>query len=149
MRNGMLGALLVLGTGAGSVLAQTAPPTSQPLTPQPQSTWTVMDGGHSSGDWSGGSDGGQPSVWASADYLLWWVRNGPLPQNFVLTGDPTTNNPGALNAGGRPLPGITGVDYGTLSGMRVSLGAWLNADGTLGVEGSGFLLPQQSHTFRA
>jgi hypothetical protein len=105
----------------------------------------------------GGYDGGghAPCFWAGADYLLWWVKDGHLLFPFVLTGDPAAlnaagmTNPGALNAGG--FPTLTGnkIDYETLSGVRATVGGMLGGDGGLGIEGSGFILPRQSKSFRA
>jgi hypothetical protein len=135
--------MLLAATGWG--FAQAPPPAPAPdLSPAWGNT------GHSFWAPAGHDDGHAPCAWVSAEYLLWWVKEGSLPPDFVLTGDPTTNNPGALNAGGRVLPGSpASVDYGALSGVRVSAGAWLDSGGTLGIEGSGFLLPQQSRTFKA
>jgi hypothetical protein len=132
--------LLLLTAGAGWGFAQAPPPDLSPA-------WG--DGG--AAFWAPGHDDGhQPCFWVSGEYLLWWVRRDHLPPDLVLTGDPTTDNPGALNAGGRPLPGSpSSVDYGALSGVRVTAGGWLDSDGRLGIEGSGFLLPQQSRTFKA
>jgi hypothetical protein len=96
----------------------------------------------------GGEDCG-PRFWVGADYLLWWFKDGPLPFPFALTGDPTTNNPGALNAGGQPILTGPGVDYGTLSGVRVTAGGWLDSSGELGFEASGFWFPHQTKAYRA
>lgn len=61
-----------------------------------------------------------PRSWISAEYLLWWVKNAPLP---------------VLNSN---------LDYGTFSGARLTAGSWLDSDCTLGMEASGFLLEQRS-----
>jgi hypothetical protein len=148
MRTRLTASFLLLLTAAGWGFAQ-APPTLTSAT-DPMPAWGPGDSHASFWAPGGHDDGHQPCAWASADYLLWWVKKGPLPTDLVLTGDPTTNNPGALNAGGRVLPGSpSSVDYGALSGARVTAGGWLDSDGRLGIEGSGFLLPQQSRTFKA
>jgi hypothetical protein len=149
MRFGLIGSSLILLASAGWAAAQ-APASLTPaprLDPVPAGS---PDDAHLS-PWagSGGGDDGKACAWGSVDYLLWWIKDDPLPPFLVLTGDPTTNNPGALNAGGRVVPGTSSVDFGALSGVRVSAGGWLDSDGTLGLEGSGFLLPQQGKTFRA
>jgi hypothetical protein len=148
MRKGLPGSLVVLLAGAGWALGQGPPPGNLVPVPDPHPAWAAEDG-HVS-PWVGpAEDGGcKTRVWASADYLMWWVKNGPLPPSFVLTGDPNTDNPGALNAGGHPFPTGTLIDYGTLDGVRVLLGGWLDSEGRLGVEGGGFVLPQQTKTFR-
>src|SRR5262249_43687676 len=68
---------------------------------------------------------------------------------MVVTGDPATNNPGALNAGGRPILTGRSVNYPTLSGVRVWAGGWLDCEDTIGIEGSGFWLPQHTKALRA
>jgi hypothetical protein len=59
-------------------------------------------------------------VWASAEPLLWWVREGPTPAPLTGAGD------GSL-------------DYGMLVGGRVAAG-FVNAAANLGVDGGGFWL---------
>ena len=82
--------------------------------------------------------------WVGQEYLLWWIKDGPLPFPVVTTGDPNDPIPGALGQPGtRPLFGGNGLDYGIFSGLRVYAGAWLIADGTIGLEGSGFLLDRR------
>jgi hypothetical protein len=92
-------------------------------------------------------------VWGGADYLLWWVKDGSLPYPFVLTGPVNgpapNNNPGALNEGGVPVLTGRSVDYGTRSGVRLTLGGWLDSEGSLGIEGSGFFLPQHAKVYQA
>jgi hypothetical protein len=57
-------------------------------------------------------------------------------------------NPGALNAGGTSLFGGP-INDDAFSGLRVTVGGWLDSSGTIGLEGSAFILPTQSRTFRA
>jgi Putative beta barrel porin-7 (BBP7) len=89
-----------------------------------------------------------PRCWASADYLLWWFKDAPLPAPLVLSGTNDSDNPGALNAGGFPILASHGVDFSALSGMRVTVGGWLGGDSKIGIEGSGFLIPQQTRAYR-
>ncbi len=85
--------------------------------------------------------GCSPRVWASADYLLWWIKDGPLPGPLVPVGTPPAGiNPAALSqlsalavGGGRTL------NYGTLNGLRFTVGGWIGGS-NIGVEGSAFLL---------
>ena len=91
-----------------------------------------------------------PRIWASTEYLIWWIKDGPLPFPLVTTGNPADPVPGALGQPGTvPLFGGNRLDYSAFSGLRVSLGAWLNCERTLGIEGSGFLLEQRSVGFAA
>ncbi len=90
-------------------------------------------------------------AWASGEYLLWWIKDGPLPVPLVTTGNPA--DPVSAGALGRPgtvtLFGGNNLDYGTVSGMRLTAGTWLNEERTLGVEASGFLLEQRTVGFGA
>src|SRR5262249_55239918 len=90
-----------------------------------------------------------PRFWASSEYLLWWVKNGPLPVPLVTTNGPGTigavNEPGSqvLFGGGSP----NGLDYGTFSGIRATVGGWIGDQGVVGIEGSGFLLERRAVLF--
>lgn len=96
-------------------------------------------------------------VWARPEYLLWWVKNPPLPVPVVTTGDPsvgfdpdpanTVNTAGAIGQPGtRVLVGGTSIDVPALSGMRLTLGGWFE-DKPFGVEGSGFVLERVTRIF--
>ena len=90
-----------------------------------------------------------PRAWFGADYLLWWVKNGPLPP-LVVTGSLADPFPGALDQPGtRVLFGGSNADYGTFSGLRLGGGVWLDDNRTFAVEGGGFLLDRRSVGFRA
>jgi len=85
--------------------------------------------------------------WVSAEYLWWRVKDDTVPP-LVTTG-PATFPVGFLgNAGTRVLLGGD-LDQGTLNGVRVRAGMWLDACKTVGLEFSGFYLcdNDQSTTF--
>jgi len=87
--------------------------------------------------------------WVETDYLLWWIRRGPLAP-LVTTGNPTDALPGAIGQPGtRVLFGGSGLDYGPFSGGRINLGGWLDSENALGLEGGGFLLEQRVIHFAA
>lgn len=102
-----------------------------------------------------------PRIWGSVDYLLWWVKDAPSNFALVTTGNPNLPGPvppGALSplppgAIGRPdtqvLFGGSNFNYGAFSGARVTLGGWLDQDGAIGLEVSGFLLEQRAINFGA
>ncbi len=94
--------------------------------------------------------------WARVEYLLWWVKDAPLPVPLVTTGDPrvgfdprmvnTVNTAGAIGQPGtRVLLGSDGINSRYYSGMRLALGAWVGDGKVFGVEGVGFAL---EHRFR-
>jgi hypothetical protein len=139
MRKGLLVSFLALLAGAGGALAQA--PAAMPA-------WSADDSRGAIWAGRGDADGSGCCGWGSVDYLLWWIKDQPLPPFFVLTGDPTTPNPGALNAGGFPVSGEPRIDYGSLSGVRATVGTWLGGDGGLGVEVGGFILPKHTKTLR-
>jgi len=83
-------------------------------------------------------------VYVGAEYLLWWAKPSPLPPALITTG-PVTDNPGSLGSCGIPLTRPS-LDQGGLSGVRVTLGVWLDREQCLAIETSGFLLPSHSRT---
>jgi len=93
--------------------------------------------------------------WVRGEYLLWWVKNTPLPVPLVTTGDPNVGFPALNTAGGigqngtQVLVGDSSRNFGAISGMRFTLGGWIDAERSVGIEGSGFLLERRSDTFAA
>lgn len=83
-----------------------------------------------------------PQWWAQADYLLWWVKDGPSPFPLLTTGPPASQG-----VPGRPgtvvLFGGSPFDYGTFSGLRFAAGYQGSADG-IGLEVGGLLLEQRA-----
>jgi len=79
------------------------------------------------------------NYWVAAEYLLWWVKGGPVPAALVSTG-PLNDLPSST------LFGPAKIDYQTFSGGRLTVGTWLDRYGAIGLEGRGFLLATQ--TFR-
>jgi hypothetical protein len=96
-------------------------------------------------------DYGQPiRVWGSVDYLMWWVKPGPLSTPLVTTGSTDDAVPGAL---GQPhtsvLFGGSNLDYGTTSGLRFAAGLWLPECSTNGIEASYFVFEMRAAHFGA
>jgi hypothetical protein len=88
--------------------------------------------------------------WASVDFLLWWVKSGPLQVPLVTSGSAGDPIPGAL---GQPntsvLYGNNNLDFGTLAGGRVSVGLWLPQLPVLGFDGGFFGFGQGVTRFSA
>jgi hypothetical protein len=87
-------------------------------------------------------------VWARVDYLLWWIRNGPLNTPLVTTGSPLDLVPGALGQSGtRVLFGDSSLNYGTVSGLRLSAG--FDLCNGLGMEAGYLALERRATGFSA
>ncbi|MBI2805696.1 MAG: BBP7 family outer membrane beta-barrel protein [Planctomycetes bacterium] len=82
--------------------------------------------------------------WVNADYLLWWVKDGPISSPIVTTTTSLTDlPPGAVGQPGtRVAFGDRPIDYGTFSGLRV--GAGFDLGGGLSLEGSYFALERRA-----
>jgi hypothetical protein len=90
-----------------------------------------------------------PALWFDMEALLWWVKNPPLPVPLLTTGPASQGS----NAGTLGAPGTQSLDphldYGTAVGVNLNLGSWLNDARTAGIEGSVFVLQQQTIRFGA
>lgn len=88
-----------------------------------------------------------PNFWIGVDGLLWWTKTQPLSIPLVTTGPAYQG----ANAGNLGMPGTTSLDgplnYGAVGGVRVFGGIWFTIDHTIGMEGSLFVLGQQSAGF--
>ncbi|MCS6850650.1 MAG: BBP7 family outer membrane beta-barrel protein [Gemmataceae bacterium] len=71
-----------------------------------------------------------PWFWVTANYLLWWIKDGPNDWPLVTTADTV-------------LVGGQGISYGPFSGIGGQAGAWLDANRCIGLEGGGFWLPER------
>jgi hypothetical protein len=85
--------------------------------------------------------------WVSADYLLWRIRQGPLPVPLVTSGSQGDKAPGAL---GQPhtvvLYGNRDIDFNNSSGLRLNAGVDFDADVLIRVEGGFFALEQRANS---
>src|SRR5688572_15167165 len=59
-----------------------------------------------------GSDEDPPGLWASFEYLNWWIRSGPVSAPLVTVGDPTDPIPGAIGQPGTRVLSGRHIDYG-------------------------------------
>ena len=88
-----------------------------------------------------------PTWWASADYLMWWIKGQPTNAPFVTTGPESDPFAGSLDRPGtRVLYGNKSIDFGVLSGLRLRAGLWLDDDATFGAEVTGMALEQGRET---
>lgn len=84
-----------------------------------------------------------PRGWVVGEYLLWWLKESPLPAPLVTSGSFAAGIPGALGeAGTRVLIGGQPMDTGANSGGRFVFGLWLDPEARFGVEGTYLFLPR-------
>jgi hypothetical protein len=87
--------------------------------------------------------GCQQEVWFTADYLLWWIHNGPLNVPLVTTGSPLDAVPGALGQDNTTvLVGNAPLNFGAFSGFR--LGGGFRLIEGLSMEGNYFGLERRA-----
>jgi hypothetical protein len=98
-------------------------------------------------------------IYSGADYLFWWAKGAPLSVPLVSTGPIATTHhglvgPPAMNAAdttilyGAPFGIAKGghniQDFPPFSGMRLTVGYWLDDAQRFAIEGSGFMLGRRS-----
>lgn len=148
--HGLFVSVVSLLSTVGGVFAQTAPTTLPPGVGMPVAP--VVVSGPDEG-WSGGlaNGAGTPRIWITPEYLLWWVKSGPVSTPLVTTSTATglpvlSSSTGAL---GDPntivLAGDKPINYGTFSGGRLTVGGFLDENGTFGVLARGFVLQQETN----
>jgi hypothetical protein len=87
-------------------------------------------------------------VWFKAEYLLWWIRSGPVNAPLVTTGSPQDAVPGALGQSGtQVLFGDRPLSFGAVSGLRFDAGFELGSG--LGIDVGYFALERRAVGFAA
>jgi hypothetical protein len=84
-------------------------------------------------------------LWCSAEFLLWWIKQGNAP---ALATSGTLDSLGALGPGTTTLFGGD-LNYGERLGGRFTIGYWLDSSQTHGIEASYFFLGGPSDNFSA
>ena len=88
-------------------------------------------------------------VWGGAEYLLWWVQGQRIPA--LVTTSPAGTAPGQAGVMGVPgtsvLFGDSRLNDAARSGVRLSLGMWLDDCHTCGIGGEFFILANQTDSF--
>jgi hypothetical protein len=140
MRWNVLTAVLVLFAGAGITSAQTVTfgtlilPEADTLNDAPTMAY---DPGETP----------PARAWFSIEYLLWWIRSGPLAAPLVTSGSPADAVPGALGQPGTVPFQNSSLHFGNTSGIRLSGG--IAVSDAVAVEASYFLLEERSTGFAA
>jgi hypothetical protein len=135
MRRGFLTALVWSVAGAALVQAEPSPVVESPAAEKPAGESPVPvfvgpDVGAAEEFWSAPpppcpecEPECHQRVWFNADFLLWWVRRGPIGPALVTTGSPADSVPGALDQPGTSVVFGNGpVSFGTFSGVRLGGG---------------------------
>jgi len=84
--------------------------------------------------------------YASADYLLWWFKDSPVPVPLLTT----TSNPASLpvatigDSNTNVLLGNESLGGGVHQGARLTLGYWIDDSRQIGLEGGYFFLADKT-----
>jgi hypothetical protein len=86
--------------------------------------------------------------WFRGEYLLWWSKAGNVPP-LVTTSPAGTPQPqaGVLGQDGTTVLFGDGLSFGSSSGARFTIGAWLTPCGLSGLEATGFFLGRRTAAF--
>jgi hypothetical protein len=88
-----------------------------------------------------------PNFWLGLEGLIWWLKDQPVSVPLVTTGPASQGG----NAGDLGMPGTTSLDgplhNGATGGFRLFMGGWFNPTHTIGMDGSLFILGQESTSF--
>jgi Putative beta barrel porin-7 (BBP7) len=85
-----------------------------------------------------------PHIWVGADYLLWWIKPGPLATPLVTVSTDNLQSGNLGQPGTAVLFGQQRLDYGAFNGLRAGIGGWIDPDCLLGLEANGLVLEQRS-----
>lgn len=92
----------------------------------------------------------KPRFWGGLEYMNMWENNGPMDIPLVTQNSDFTAL-GALGETGTHIIYGNGsgrdINYGSISGGRVTLGGWIDEDNLFGLEFSGFLLEKKYTNF--
>ncbi|HXD85922.1 MAG TPA: BBP7 family outer membrane beta-barrel protein [Urbifossiella sp.] len=84
-----------------------------------------------------------PQAYVGAEYLLFWVKNAPLPFPVATVG-PAGGNAALGAPGTQLLYGNGDINFSSMSGVRAVAGVWLTNNESFGLEGNFFILPKKT-----
>lgn len=79
-----------------------------------------------------------PRIWASADYLLWFIKAAHAPSLVQSVTGTQSSNSMFRPAQVTDLFPASSIDFNPLAGIRGTVGFWLNPSQTVGLEASYF-----------
>jgi hypothetical protein len=82
-------------------------------------------------------------AWVEAEYILWWIKRGPVAAPLVTVGSAP---PGTIGQTGTTVAFGNGIDFDAFSGGRVSGGVWASCDKILGFDATFFGLETRPST---
>jgi hypothetical protein len=86
----------------------------------------------------------EPALWGGVEYLLWKTKSAPVNVPLVTLGNNV--NDGRIDLGAPVIIGNENLDLPWRSGIRATVGAWLDECGTIGAEGVFIHLANQGKT---
>lgn len=89
-----------------------------------------------------------PLFYVRGEYLMWWVKNAPVPVPLVTTGSTANAVPGALGQPNTAVLSPSSIDLGRFSGGRATVGGWFSENRIFGFEASGFALETKTNGFQ-
>ncbi|MCS6852972.1 MAG: BBP7 family outer membrane beta-barrel protein [Gemmataceae bacterium] len=125
----------------GSILLAQEPATSSMAAPLVMEQPVVTDSGPST--WP------KPTAWATGEYLVWGVKEAPVPVPLVSAGNVFTLGPSSTSGvvglpGTQVLIGGRDLDFDPFSGARFTLGTWLGQSQVWGIDGNYFFLADRA-----
>jgi hypothetical protein len=92
----------------------------------------------------------QCRLWVTGEYLLWWIKDAPVPVPLVTTGSANVLTGGGVlgRASTFELFGDSGIDQASFNGGRFTAGYWLDDEQKMGVEASFLFLAERTFSFR-
>ncbi len=92
----------------------------------------------------------RPRFYVEANYILWWLRRGPLPEQALVTTSSDKPINGSSGIVGQPntqtLFGRNDLQWGGSSGVAATIGWNFTPDADWGIAATGFVLPRQTLT---
>jgi hypothetical protein len=96
--------------------------------------------------WTPDSIVGPQRAWLQTELLIWWISPGPNPTPLATNGNVNDANPGAFGQPGTTaiLLGARDLNFDATAGFRLAGGYWFGDQRRWGIDGSFFVLGEQT-----